>query len=1443
MFQNDKLKQILETSSSIKSQGIVVAEWNMNVSDNIATIGNYRFRPLLPVTEKYSQIPINYDPSDAGNFYTGATDADAIIDGGIDDSTNQPMVFISKKEKEKLLYSLEDCFGKFRPRSGINKLRFEQGTSYLHHSNVNIFRRPRYYMSDRNDKFKYWTSYRTEDGLERGVANSIFLNDFFIDDAAPFVVYKQPIPVNRIVVKMQTHVGDVDMGPFVSESGTFADPFFGDENRAVPKSWKIQYLNNDTWIDAISFNGTEKRKDGSNIIGSDGYVELEYGLIIPNQYSNGFRLIGEISSTVSLPKTAIPNTAYLLRENSSDQGTVYIFSLLSNGWETFSAQYGWFLKDDYDESIGYNFAKNLIASPGTAGSSSQVDREFTFIKGIRLVVQTMTKQDASLDLIEISPRLAVDLSDKVTGIDIKKSASDLGVSGLPVGQLLAGVGSIEIFDNDMAFSPYNEKSIISDYVNQNIQIKIYDAIFADSGEIFYVPIKTMYSEGFPEISNDSRKVQIALRDLFFYFESLSAPEILIQNASLSYAVSLLLDSIGFSNYVYYRNDNEPEEIIPFFFIPPDLSVAQVLEALATATQSAMFLDEYNNLVVMSKNYILPSDLERPTDMVLVGTVDSQNTGVYKNLKTNAPKLSDIIEISSQENHVYNDGVINYTSRYIQKSYGSITQSVNVDKGKVWVYKPALLWEVTAPEKLKSVNEETGTQEAYTLSAIPLNSDLSAALPEVVNNQIVNNVIDFGEAIYWLPRYSGYFYSNGEIIRFDAVEYSVSSLTNLFGQVVGTGNVWISSNQEYQNYFSKLAFSGKMYPTGRVRIYAEPNFQTVNDEVRLVPGAVAKHGRGQFGTTVTSHIAGLNEYWANNSYIRGCLMESQYLFKGEEPPATVQGSAGISNSLATTSSRTSLIKNFEALVFNTETGSYELSPNVQASALAFNGPQFEASQDPVNFISYIYKNLGQNQTSSTPFKYFGTRMRIVGKIENNQDSPQSAAGSVNYYTVEPAGPDFNGLIDGGSGGLGILVNPNNNNGYFLEVIGLSQANLEAYAEDSGIANVVFYKIEKDAASNKAIPIKLWSGLAPVTLDSGTFDAQQYVTAEDRSTVIDIAIEYKELSGSRKQFYIYMNNSQIATVVDDKALPTYNNMALFVRGNSHCLFENIYALANNYSLNSGFQLDTIANSVFGDSDISANDALRKYSISGIVQSSYLSGISSAEPPKYNIFFEEFGAIMREAAYFNVKYDKAFPALYSKISPTINKNKSYVVSGYLPGSYGAEFLVFNTTDSLIRLDESSGDYLRIQGITFTQSSESALTVDQFFAKNGDLSSAAVQENPDISSVYRIKNAYKDIKLNRMTYGKKDFTISSPYIQTQDAANDLMLWLTTKIMKPRRSVGVRVFNNPTIQLGDIVVIDHTDSSGDRNLTTTSRRFVVYYMEYARSIEGPSMTVYLSEV
>ena len=319
--------------------------------------------------------------------------------------------------------------------------------------------------------------------------------------------------------------------------------------------------------------------------------------------------------------------------------------------------------------------------------------------------------------------------------------------------------------------------------------------------------------------------------------------------------------------------------------------------------------------------------------------------------------------------------------------------------------------------------------------------------------------------------------------------------------------------------------------------------------------------------------------------------------------------------------------------------------------------------------------------------------------------------------------------------------------------------------------------------------------------------------------------------------------IGIVTDEDPLPITSNIALFVRGNSKCMFENVYALTENYSQNTTFALDTPVNSAFGNIDLNAQTSFQKYSVSGLIQATYLNGISAVEPPKYNIYFEEFGTIMREAAYFNIRYDKAYPALYAKIAPTFNRVKGFTTTGFFAGSYGAEFLVFNHTDTILNLDSASGNYLRILGVTFTQQSVNELTVDDYFERRTNFADPRFVEEGLVENPIDAKKYYTDIKLSRLTQGVKEFVIDAPYIQSKDSANRMMKWLVERIMKPRRSVGVRVFGLPTLQLGDIVTFDYESENEFDQVAEKDQRFVVYHIEYNRSLTEVGASIYLSEV
>lgn len=1825
MFIDETLQNHLETSSSVKNRSFIAAEWNMNIPDNILMVGNYRYRKTGSL---FNYLSMQFDINDPAHL--NGTDSDTKIDNGFNED-NEPVAFSTVNQKEKLYFSLDDCLGRFRPRSGINKARYftTSGTHFLNGTTMNGLgqsyldtNRPRYYVADRADKFKYWTSFRTENGNVYGISNKTTtgISEYSIEDTAPFVVYKEAVPTNRVVVKMQTNVGTVDQGDIVTANGTIPDPLFGTANQTTPVKWKIQGLVDNNWEDLKSFTSASLRRDGSPIIGSDGYVELSYGLIVPDEYREIFIQAETYSTAALLPVKAVNGYAYLIKTSPTDVGTYYIWIEANNEYQTFTPTYSWEIAEETVNRFTH-FVTDTTDPDNFVDTTNQFRKSFRqlqFLRGIRIVVDTMNTLDSTFDLIEMSARLAVNITDKTKSVSAKKIASDLGISGLPVGQLLVSTGSIEIFDFDNAFNKnniYNETtnptgSVIAQYAANQIQFKIYDVIaeVIDAGVYYdyFVPIKTLYGDGFPEISVEERSVRINLRDMFSYFESFSAPQVFVRNASLSYAVSFLLDNIGFSNYVFKRVPGESEPIIPFFYVEPDVTVAEVLNEIARSTQTAMFFDEYNNFVMMSKGYMLPQSSDRETDIVLYGSKDFAKNGVERNAKTNS-KLANIISIASQDTQVYNDGKINYTTRYIEKAYSSLEQANKLDRDKNWTYKPSLLWEVSPGEATKSQGSgNDGSLSTYALTAIPLKTDLSANVPSVnVRGEVTNNIIDFGDGAQWMGRYAGYFFANGEVIRYDAVQYKVA------GQ---TSDIWISSLEEYEDYFSKIPFNGKMYPTGLVRIYSKPFY---NKETGLpLPGSVEQHGRGQFGTRVVQHKAGLDEVeWTSN--VSGVTMDSDYLFsaignfqlrdayvphkatipitlfgsgtknwtlsgpgtlsktsgsandtsittdirnekeynytlsvngskaysitqklqpeknednktllgnmevtnvvssdttatltlsvtlpsfrsfftsstlakaayqtpyswnitgtsttvsgtincntvtnpktkkqdaditrtvikngntilvakteakslgdtinfninvtvpkgvqsdvalvvgsrstavvsfsiipnsvsgvlgsltakgvaydnrtikvedtsgiklgqevllyskleasqtnattkppfdednqnklrvesiendtlfkikhKGETGPSfkgisdanvgkdiqtvTFKDTRSISTDptklaggktnksgnrdsqkLAKGSSITGVIKNYlSADTSTTDIGtvSTQTIPNgsVQSSALVMSGPAFTDVNDPDNadFLSYTYKNLGSD---SSKYKYFGTRIRIIGKHEYEQE--QSGVGEEVWYTnkqLSSAGNEIKTSVKASSGGIAVLLNPKTNNGYYFEIAALSDTSVGRkvikYTEDDKqidepVHNLLFYKMnvgvdEDDVVlvNEKATPVKLWGGLTNVLVDSGSFTGQSRLTANNSAnTVYDLAVEYEVVNENSLRFYLYVNNILVGTVTDTepfiddttKKPIIYNNMALFVRGKAKCMFEHVFAIAATPSQTSTTEVISPAlvpeNGIFGSGSISFNESMRKYAMSGIVNEAYLKDVGPSAITNKTIYYEEFGTIMREAAYFNVRYDKSYPALTAQVAPTYNNNRGFTVSGFIPGPYSAEFMVFNSTDSVLVLDGSQGNYLRIQGVTFTQQSTHELTVDEYFSLRSSLSDPQAPSGSSfVKSPLKEAQEYNTIRNSRSAYGKREFTLDSRYIQSQDAAGALMEWLVGKIMKPRKSVGIKVFSMPTLQLGDIVSIEMKDTDGIDQIVPSTSRFVVYQIDYDKTSDGPNMSVYLSEV
>jgi hypothetical protein len=456
-------------------------------------------------------------------------------------------------------------------------------------------------------------------------------------------------------------------------------------------------------------------------------------------------------------------------------------------------------------------------------------------------------------------------------------------------------------------------------------------------------------------------------------------------------------------------------------------------------------------------------------------------------------------------------------------------------------------------------------------------------------------------------------------------------------------------------------------------------------------------------------------------------------------------------------------------------------------------------------------------------------------EKETDNVQKLAGSYPLNTSK----NSKSPVNGESGGIGILTNIDGE-GYYYEIVALNYVDSKNFNAANSIDTdtVIFYRL-KLTDDGILKPTVLFSTFQNILVDSGKF-ASKVKGLQDsiEDSIYDIALKVNKINNKDWRISIYFNG-QLLKVVQDKEPITSKisqNISLFTRGSSQVMFNDVYAIKTMTKKPAAIEVS--ASSEIFSGNKTSNLSYSKYSLSPLVSSGFLSSLSPSEVPENSIYYEEFGTVMRECAYLDVKFDKVYPALRSKIPPQVASVSEYLVTGYSSTPYRAEFLVFNTSDFAVGLGDGQ-DYstiLNIVGIGYTEEVARELTVDGFYNNRSDFST-----NSDYSS-QTYKNKYTDIKNNRLSYGNKAFTIESPYIQSEETATELMEYIINKVSVPRKAVAVQTFGMPIIQLGDLVKFSY-----DTNLilpnTVTDNNFVVYGIEQDVSETGPSTILYLSEV
>ena len=230
-----------------------------------------------------------------------------------------------------------------------------------------------------------------------------------------------------------------------------------------------------------------------------------------------------------------------------------------------------------------------------------------------------------MQVIEISPRLEVDLSDFVQSLSIDKSI-DSQNSALPISSINSDscnitLSAIPLLNNNQPVNIFSSQSdqtsaVLSSILRKNIKFYIGFNVFeysqlSTSSNIStssYIPGGVFYSDTWDE--NDIDTVSIQSFDISRYLQATPVPDYVANLKSVFEIVTNILDTAGFTDYDYdslYNICNSkamPMDVSYFYCNSKDSTILDTLNKIFVAYQIGAYIDEYGIMKFLSLHDIL-----------------------------------------------------------------------------------------------------------------------------------------------------------------------------------------------------------------------------------------------------------------------------------------------------------------------------------------------------------------------------------------------------------------------------------------------------------------------------------------------------------------------------------------------------------------------------------------------------------------------------------------------------------------------------------------------------------------------------------------------------------------------------------------------------------------------------------------------------------------------
>lgn len=251
---------------------------------------------------------------------------------------------------------------------------------------------------------------------------------------------------------------------------------------------------------------------------------------------------------------------------------------------------------------------------------------------------TYSNELSSLSLIEISPRLEIDVSPLLMNIAISKEIAKAG-NGFPIGLISSNsaslnISNIPVYYGGSPFTIFDNTSTEATFYNLMRQGVKFTCSYTSPLGTFTgsIPAGVFYSDTWT--INDIDTVSVTTFDQAKYLMmSMAAPQYSANNASLLEIITDLFNISGFSDYDYDSLVSviDQKTKISYFWCDEQNSLFDVLQNLFVAHQLGAYFDEYGMMQFISLSSILnkyTSSAFTP-DFLVTDAATTVNTIAYK----------------------------------------------------------------------------------------------------------------------------------------------------------------------------------------------------------------------------------------------------------------------------------------------------------------------------------------------------------------------------------------------------------------------------------------------------------------------------------------------------------------------------------------------------------------------------------------------------------------------------------------------------------------------------------------------------------------------------------------------------------------------------------------------------------------------------------------------